>query len=114
MNFDMAATYEAYLELIEDDQASNGDVPVVVPDTATRDTPKTTPGCNDIALTAAYPLITNMQHTYYGNTRTLEQRWPSLVRCARSHIASRDSLHMICTATFVRNLMERWLIGLVV
>lgn len=101
MNFDMAATYEAYLELIEDDQASNGDVPVVVPDTATRDTPKTTPGCNDIAWTAAYPLITNMQHTYYGNTRTLEQRWPSLVRCARSHIASRD-------------LMERWLIGLVV
>ena len=84
MNFDMAAIHEAYLQLIEDDQAGNGDVPVVVPDTASRDTPKATPGCNDIAWTAAFPLITKMQHTYYGNTRTLQQRWPSLVRCGRS------------------------------
>ena len=80
MNFDMAAVHEAYLQVIQDDQAGNGDVPVVVPGPASRDTPRGHRGCNDIAWTSAYPLIVNMQHTYYGNTRTLEQKWPSLQR----------------------------------
>ena len=81
-NFDMGAVHEAFLQLIQDDQAGNGDVPVVVPGPASRDTPKASPGCNDIAWTAAYPLITHMQLQYYGNTRIVDRQWPSLVKYA--------------------------------
>ena len=69
----MSAVHEAYLQLIEDDQGGNGDVPTKVPnDSDDR--------CHDVAWTSAYPIITNFQHQYYGNKRIVERRWPSLVR----------------------------------
>ena len=32
------------------------------------------------AFRSAYPQITAMQHQYYGDTRTLERKFPSLVK----------------------------------
>jgi hypothetical protein len=72
------------LQVVEDNQSpTSGDVPVVVPGGAG--------SCDDIAWTAAYPLITAMQHQYYGDTRTLERKYPSLVRYIENLIKNADS-----------------------
>ena len=56
-------------------QGANGDVPVVIPAG-----PPKSGSCNDIAWTSAYPQITSMLHTYYGDARIVNRHWPSLVR----------------------------------
>ena len=47
--------------------------------------------CDDIAWTSAYPQITEMQHGYFGNTRTLANKWDSLVRYQENLIANAES-----------------------
>jgi alpha-L-rhamnosidase len=110
-NFDMAAVYEWFLQLIQDEQAGNGDVPVVVPGPASRDTPRDTPGCNDIAWTAAYPLITYMQHQYYGNTRIVQHLWPSLVMYQENLIAKATATADNVTKLAVCDSFGDWLSG---
>jgi alpha-L-rhamnosidase len=107
----MAAVHEAFLQLVEDDQAGNGDVPVVVPGPASRDTPKASPGCNDIAWTAAYPLITHMQLQYYGNTRNVQQQWPSLVKYQENLIAKATVTADNITKLAVCDSFGDWLSG---
>ena len=67
-------------------KAPAGDLPFVVPlacpGTGTTGCPEVKGSCNDIAWTAAYPLITHMQLQYYGNTRIVDRQWPSLVKYA--------------------------------
>jgi hypothetical protein len=83
-NFEMGPVHEAFMQVIEDNQSpTTGDVPVVVPGSAGQ--------CDDIAWTSAYPQITAMQHQYYDNTRTLERKFPSLVKYTENLIANADS-----------------------
>lgn len=73
-NFNTLAVHENFMKLIDENQGVGGDVPFVIP--------AGNPGngsCNDIAWTAAYPLITLDLFTYYGDLRVVERRWPSLV-----------------------------------
>lgn len=75
-NFDIAPVHQAFLQTIEDNQnPTSGDVKFVVPKLGQMHA-----GCADIAWTSAYPQIAAMQHQYLGDIRTLERRWPSLVR----------------------------------
>ena len=83
-NFEMDPVHEAFMQVVEDNQnPTTGDVPVVVPGHAG--------SCDDIAWTSAYPQITAMQHRYYGNTRTLARKFPSLVRYQENLISNADS-----------------------
>ena len=83
-NFEVAPVHEAFFRTIEDNQdPATGDVLAVVPKPG-----KFGSGCNDIAWTSAYPQIVDMQHQYYGNTRTLQRRWPSLVKYQENLIAN--------------------------
>ena len=78
--------------MIEEQQATAGDVPFVVPSGVPQHDPgppsnnhpsPRMPGnttCNDIAWTAAYPLITNYLCQYYGDIRAVERRYLGLMR----------------------------------
>ena len=69
------AVHTAFLQTIEDNQGDDGDVPYVIPASNPHNG-----SCNDIAWTSAYPQITSMLHTYYGDARVVARHWPSLVR----------------------------------
>ena len=83
MNFEVSTVHDAFLQAIEDNQGTSGDVPVVIPNSPPRGD-----NCNDIAWTSAYPQLTQMQHQYYGDTRTLARKWPSLVAYQEHLIAA--------------------------
>ena len=77
MNFEIAPVYEAFIQTIEDNQSPlTGDVPFKVP----AGQHYGNISCEDIAWTSAYPQITSMLYQYYGDTKTLERRYSSLVR----------------------------------
>jgi alpha-L-rhamnosidase len=81
-NFNTMAVHENFMKLIDENQGVSGDVPVVIP--------AGNPGtgsCNDVAWTAAYPLLTHDLYTYFGDIRVVERRWPSLVRYIENLIA---------------------------
>ena len=97
----MQTTLRAFLQIIEDSQYPNGDLPAAVPnpgssqyDTTTVNASATQP-CGDIAWGAAYPGIAMRLNLYYGDTRTISAHWSSMVRyavriCKRStHLVSR-------------------------
>jgi alpha-L-rhamnosidase len=86
-NFDTEAVHEAFLQVVLDNQGSNGDVPVCVPG----GTPKQG-SCNDIAWTSAYPQITNMLHSYYGDKRIIKRHWDSLVMYQENLLANASHL----------------------
>lgn len=65
-NFDLEAIYTSWLASIEDNQGSQGDVPVLAPGGAT---PRSPASCNDIAWTSAYPRVTSFIGAYYGASR---------------------------------------------
>lgn len=73
-NFDMAAFYTNWLNLIEDEQNPDGSVPDIVPDH------KWLPGTKigTPAWQVAYPLITWYMHWYYGDTRVISDHYASL------------------------------------
>lgn len=82
-NFDTRAVHAAFLQTIQDNQGSGGDVPVVIP--------AGIPGpgsCQDIAWTSAYPQLHDMLHTYYGDKRVAERAWPSLVLYQENLVAN--------------------------
>eukprot|EP01047_Picozoa_sp_COSAG01_P034302 COSAG01_NODE_2570_length_7441_cov_2.829202_4_plen_355_part_00 len=81
-NFNTMALHENFMKLIEENQGVGGDVPVVIP--------SGTPG-NDIAWTAAYPMLTHDLYTYFGDVRVVERRWPSLVLYIENLIAKASS-----------------------
>ena len=83
-NFDMHSVLRAYLQVIEDSQFPNGDVPAAVPnpgdskyDTVTANA---TQPCGDIAWGAAFPGIAVRLHIYYGDVHTISRHWASMVR----------------------------------
>ena len=59
-NFEMDPIHGAFMQLIEDNQGLQGDVPPVIP---LDKTPKSS-SCNDIAWTSVYPQVMEMQFTY--------------------------------------------------
>jgi len=73
-NFDMAAFYTNWLNLIQDEQNDDGSVPDIVPDH------KWLPGTKvgTPAWQVAYPLIVWDMHEYYGDDRVIEQHYNSL------------------------------------
>lgn len=80
-NYDMAAVHHSYLQIIEDSAAPNGDPGSCVPSIGAdivygRSTSNTS--CSDIAWSAAFPVIANLLHEYYGDTRAAKQHWPAL------------------------------------
>lgn len=74
-NFDSRTVHEAFMQTIQDNQGSSGDVPFVVPAGVPGDD-----SCHDIAWTAAYPQISNLMYKYFGDRRVLENHWSSLVK----------------------------------
>ena len=74
-NFDTEAMHSAFMQLIQDNQGTGGDVPTVIP----RNLPSAT-SCNDIAWTSAYPQIIGMMHSYFGDTRVAQRHYSSLVK----------------------------------
>lgn len=71
------SVYELFLDTIQDQQISNasdpywGFVPEVVPGAVNP------PG--DLSWTAAFPLIANWLHVYYGDLEPARKHWPALV-----------------------------------
>ena len=87
-NFDTSAVYTAFMQTIVDNQGPNGDVPTVVPNGVPRND-----SCNDIAWTSVFPQLTNMMHSYHGDTRLIQRHWQALVNYQENliHVASSDS-----------------------
>ena len=73
-NFATAPVHEAFIQTIIDNQGPNGDVPTVVPNGFPHND-----SCNDIAWTSVFPQLTNMMHSYHGNTRLIQRHWQALV-----------------------------------
>jgi glycogen debranching enzyme len=74
-NFDTAAVHTAFMQTIVDNQGPNGDVPTVVPNGIPRNA-----SCNDIAWTSVFPQLTNMMHSYHGDTRLIRNHWHALTK----------------------------------
>ena len=74
-NFDTAAVHTAFMQTIVDNQGPNGDVPTVVPNGVPRNG-----SCNDIAWTSVFPQLTNMMHSYHGDTRLIRNYWQALTK----------------------------------
>ena len=96
MNFEMGPVHEAFIQLVEDNQnPKTGDVPYVVPGFVGgfpgHEAPGKEASCNDIAWTSAYPQVAAAQHEYYGDTRTLARKFPSLVKYTENLISNADS-----------------------
>merc|ERR1712232_306445 len=79
-NLDMAQIYTNFLQMIQDDQETTGDVLGVVPSKqalkATMNSLKG--GITDISWSAAYPLIARWMLRYYGDLRVISRHWDSL------------------------------------
>ena len=106
-NFDMGPVHDAFLQVVEHNQQGNGDVPFVVPKTpiSQKDT------CSDIAWTTAYPQITEMQHTYYGDMRIIQRRWGSLVRYQENLISHATVSNNTHEGLAVCDDFKDWLCG---
>ncbi len=73
-NFDMAAFYTNWINLIQDEQNKNGSVPDIIPDH------KWLPGTKvgTPAWQAAYPLMVWYMHKYYDDNRIIKKHYQSL------------------------------------
>ena len=73
-NFDMAAFYTNWLNLMQDSQNKDGSVPDIVPDH------KWLPGTKvgTPSWQVAYPLVTWYVHKYYGDNRVIKDHYQSL------------------------------------
>lgn len=90
-NFEMDPVYGAFMQLIEDNQGTSGDVPPVIPSH-----PPGAVSCNDIAWTTAFPQIMEMQYTYYNDVRIIERKWNALVRYQENLITHAELGLTVC------------------
>ena len=72
------------MQVIEDSQYPNGDLPAAVPNPGdpryNTAAANATQPCGDIAWGAAFPGIAMRLHLYYGDVRTVSRHWASMVR----------------------------------
>lgn len=79
----METIHHAFLQTIADSQAVNGDVPAAVPVPFAGDPFFNNPtSCGDIAWGAAFPLLAQSLHTFYGDVRTASRHWTALRKYA--------------------------------
>ena len=100
--FDMRSVHEGFLQTSQDNQLVGGDVPHVVPAAMHN----TGDSCDDIAWTAVYPILANLLHRYYGDTRAIRRRWASLRRYADNLLAHDQPLGVATCDRF-----QDWLCG---
>jgi alpha-L-rhamnosidase len=91
-NFDMAAFYTNWINLIQDEQNKNGSVPDIVPDH------KWLPGTKvgTPAWQVAYPLMVWYMHKYYGDDRVIKKHYKSLKKWM-NYMASIANNYIITT-----------------